>query len=459
MLQKEINIMVNRNILVVDDEPDIRGLVHEILEDEGFNVNTAENAKTARASIQSFKPDLILLDIWMPDVDGITLLKEWKEDERLTAPVVMMSGHGNVETAVEATRHGAYDFIEKPLSIAKLLLTIKHALEATSLQIENRRLQHLNTPRLEPVGNSKPISELREQLAKIANHDTPALIQGESGTDKELYARYLHSISARHAGPFMAVSTAALDKDHAEAELFGLASANPLQAGYFDKALGGTLFIKDIAELDIKLQSRLHDILESKKYTHIGSSEPLALDLRIIAATRFNLENRVNTNAFRDDLFYQLNVLPVSIPALREHYEDIPLLIEYYVNYFIETEGFPYRHFDVAAQNRLRGYRWPGNVRELKNLVQRLLILGTDEIVSVNEIEASLGKLDNKRDSADTNLNFELPLREARENFEKVYLEYQLDKADGSVSKAAHTVGMERTHLYRKLKMLGIELK
>ena len=452
--------MSNRRILVVDDEPDIRNLVQEILEDEGFSVTVAEDATSARQQIDSFKPNLILLDIWMPDVDGITLLKEWKENENFIAPIVMMSGHGNVETAVEATRLGAYDFIEKPLSISKLLLTIKHAFETSSLQQENLQLLHATSSKLEPIGKSKVILDIKSQIMRIAKHDTPVLMHGESGTDKELFARYLHSLSPRSDGPFITLSISALGNEHAEAALFGLDTNNQFQEGYFDKAMGGVLYIKDIAELNKTLQSRLHDVLETKKYTHLGSSEQIKLDMRIIAATRFNIESMMQEDRFRDDLYYLLNVLPISIPPLREHYEDVPALLEFYVNYFIETEGLAYRRFNVAAQNRLRSYQWPGNVRELKNIVQRLLILGTDETININEVESSLGNTKaNQNGTTIEGFNFDLPLRDARENFEKAYLEYQLKKANGSVSKVANAVGVERTHLYRKLKTLGIDLK
>ena len=452
--------MNKRQILVVDDEPDIRSLVQEILEDEGFNVKVAENATKAREEVESFKPELILLDIWMPDIDGITLLKEWKEEEHIAAPIVMMSGHGNVETAVEATRHGAYDFIEKPLSISKLLLTIKHAFETTSLQQENLQLRHITSSKLEPIGKSKIIQDLRTQIGRIAKHDTPVLMQGESGTDKELFARYLHSLSPRSEGPFITVSISALAKDHADVELFGLETNNQLQEGYFDKAKGGVLFIKDIAELSQSLQSHLHDILETKKYSHIGSSEQIDLDLRIVAATRYDIESLIQENRFRDDLFYLLNILPITIPPIRDHFEDVPALLEYYVDYFIETEGLPYRKFNVAAQNRLRSYQWPGNVRELKNIVQRLLILGSDENITIDEVESCLGNTSSKPNvTTIEGFDFDLPLRDARETFEKAYLEYQLKKAKGSVSKVANTVGIERTHLYRKLKTLGIDLK
>lgn len=452
--------MNKRQILVVDDEPDIRSLVKEILEDEGFNVSVAENATKAREEVESSTPELILLDIWMPDIDGITLLKEWKEKDNITVPIIMMSGHGNVETAVEATRHGAYDFIEKPLSISKLLLTIKHAFETSSLQKENLQLRQITSTILEPIGKSKVMQNLRAQITRIAEHDTPVLMYGESGTDKELFARYLHSLSPRKEGPFITVSISALAKDHADVELFGLETNNQVQEGYFDKANGGVLFIKDIAELSLSLQSHLHDVLETKKYSHIGSSEQIDLNMRIVAATRFDIESLVHENKFRDDLYYLLNILPVSIPPVRDHYEDVPALLEHYVDYFIETEGLPYRKFNVAAQNRLRSYEWPGNVREIKNIVQRLLILGSDEQINIDEVESCLGNVQSKQNATTSEgFDFDLPLRDARENFEKAYLEYQLKKAKGSVSKVANTVGIERTHLYRKLKSLGIDLK
>lgn len=451
--------MNQSHILVVDDEPDIRSLVQEILADEGFKVAAAADADTAQQLLETFKPDLVLLDIWMPNVDGITLLKKWKEHHHLLAPIVMMSGHGNVETAVEATRHGAYDFLEKPLSIAKLLLTVKHALESVSLQQEKRQLNAIDLAKLEPIGKSVQVSKLREQLLKIANHATPILMYGESGTEKELYARYLHSLSSNKDGAFITINVATINAEQAQITSLNNDSKQSSLLDYFAHAAHGTLFIKDIAELDPQHQSALHDALEAGQYKPLDAANPLALNMRIIAATRFNIEAFVAQERFRSDLFYQLNVIPIAIPALREHYEDIPSLLEYYVNYFIETEGLPYRHFSIAAQNHLRGYAWPGNIRELKNLIQRLLILGTKEVIDVDEIEAILCNNDKKNLSSTNQFNFDLPLRDAREHFEKAYFEYQLKKVDGSVSKVANRVGIERTHLYRKLKTLGIDLK
>ena len=452
--------MSKRHILVVDDEPDIRNLVQEILEDEGFSVSVAENATIARQSITKTRPDLILLDIWMPDIDGITLLKEWKNSFGQKTPIIMMSGHGNVETAVEATRSGAYDFIEKPLSTAKLLLTIKHALETYSLKSENLKLNQITMSKLEPIGKSKVINNLKSQLSQIAKHDAYVLMRGESGTNKELLARYLHSLSSRSDKPFLTVNISTLNNENPQKELFGFVENDQTQEGLLDNAAEGTLFINDIGELSTNLQSYFLDVLKTKQYTRIGGSKPINLNIRVVAATRYDIELLIKEGVFIDELYYLMNVLPINIPSLHEHFEDIPELLEYYVNQFIEFESLPYRKFSVSAQNRLRSYKWPGNESELKNLVQRLLIMGTEEIINVDEIESYLKKSEVHEKQYNTEIfNLDLPLRDARENFEKAYLMYQLEKANGNVSKLANEIGIERTHLYRKLKTLGINLK
>ena len=452
--------MSKRHILVVDDEPDIRNLVQEILEDEGFSVSVAENATIARQSITKTRPDLILLDIWMPDIDGITLLKEWKNSFGQKTPIIMMSGHGNVETAVEATRNGAYDFIEKPLSTAKLLLTIKHALETYSLKSENLKLNQITMSKLEPIGKSKVINNLKSQLSQIAKHDAYVLMRGESGTNKELLARYLHSLSSRSDKPFLTVNISTLNSENPQKELFGFVTNNQIQEGLLDNATEGTLFINDIGELSTNLQSYFLDVLKTKQYTRIGGSKPINLNIRVVAATRYDIELLIKEGVFIDELYYLMNVLPINIPSLHEHFEDIPELLEYYVNQFIEFDSLPYSKFSVSAQNRLRSYKWPGNESELKNLVQRLLIMGTEEIINVDEIESYLKKSEVHEKQYNTEIfNLDLPLRDARENFEKAYLMYQLEKANGNVSKLANEIGIERTHLYRKLKTLGINLK
>ncbi|MAJ91174.1 MAG: transcriptional regulator [Legionellales bacterium] len=452
--------MSKRHIIVVDDEPEIRNLVQEILEDEGFTVDVAENAIKARKLIEINKPNLILLDIWMPDIDGITLLKEWKTTFGQEVPIIMMSGHGNVETAVEATRSGAYDFIEKPLSTAKLLLIIRHALESTSLKNENLILSKISTSKLEPIGKSKLINSLKTKISRIANHDANVLIQGESGINKEMYARYIHSLSSDSDKPFIIMNVSTLNKKNAENKILGIETKNQIEEGFFDKALGGTLFISDIGELNASLQSLLFTALKTKKYTRTGSSESIKMEMRVIVATRHDINYLVNEKKFLDELYYLLNVLPINLPPLRDHYEDIPEMLEYYVNYFVELESLRYRKFSVSSQNILRSYKWPGNESELKNLVQRLLILGSEEMINTEEIETYLGdsKTAEEKDNMEI-LNLDLPLRDARENFEKAYLMYQLEKANGNVSKLANQIGIERTHLYRKLKMLGINLK
>ena len=451
--------MIAGKILVVDDEPDIRSLIKEILEDENFEVAVAEDATEANNIRENFNPDLILLDIWMPGIDGITLLKQWNESNQMSVPVIMISGHGTVETAVEATRLGAYDFIEKPLSLAKLILTVNHALEKTSLQKENIRLRGHDQRADTPIGKSKIMQDLREKISQIVEHNTPILISGESGTDKELFARYLHNQSSRSEKAFISIGISALSADNFLMEFFGSDEPDKDRAGFFERAEGGTLFLKDIADMDPSLQAKLQNTLDNQYFTRVGNTQTQRFDIRIIAATSHDILELVKQGQFRDDLYYQLNILPLHVPPLREHAEDIPELLEFYVNYFAEKEGLTYRHFTVAAQNYLRSYAWPGNVRELKNLVQRLLILGTEENIDISELELAQGKLASLHEGQSFMPNFDMPLREAREQFEKEYLQYKLNLAGGSVSKAAEAVGIERTHLYRKLKSLGILIK
>lgn len=450
--------MSSPHILVVDDEPDIRSLLKEILEDEGFEISVAENANYAREARRQRRPDLILLDIWMPDTDGITLLKEWSEGGRVDVPVIMMSGHGTVETAVEATRLGAYDFIEKPLSIAKLLLTIQRALETANLQRENIGLKKGTTPLDDPIGNSAAIRKLRSDAGRIAQHKTAVFITGESGSGKEVIARYLHKQSPRAIGPFVTVGVAGLARENPDAELFGTEHAGQVTFGSLEQANGGSLFLKDIADMDLNTQARLLSALENEALLRVGGLEPVQIDVRIVAATRRDLVEAVAAGTFRDDLFYHLNVVPLHVPPLRDRGEDIEATLSHYLDYFEISEGLPRREFSSGAKNRLREYEWPGNIRELKNLVQRLMILGSSEKVSVQEINSALGI----RPQTEGELpfpGFDLPLREAREKFEKAYLEYQLHALRGSVSKVAERVGIERTHLYRKLRSLGIDPK
>lgn len=452
--------MSGSHILVVDDEPDIRTLVKEILEDEDYTVAMAEDGASARKALRDRRPDLVLLDIWMPDMDGISLLKEWSEGEGLPCPVIMMSGHGTVETAVEATRLGAYDFLEKPLSLAKLLLTVERALEVDKLQQENIGLRRHTQHVVEPTGRSAVIQRLREQVKRIAQHDTWVLITGEPGSGRETFARYLHSQSVRRDRPFIDVGVSSIARGNSARELFGSEQGGQIHYGALEQARGGTLFLDEVADMDIEAQSQLLGALDGGAFLRVGGSEPVQIDVRIIAATQKNLQDEVQAGTFREDLFYHLNVVPLHIPPLREHREDVPELLSYYVDSYVAHEKLPYRRFDVRAQNFLRNHSWHGNVRELKNLVQRLLILGAGDEITQDEVEAALGSVGLALESgARFPVSFDQPLRQAREAFEKAYLEYQLEKHAGNVSQIAQASGMERTHLYRKLKTLGIDVK
>ncbi|MFZ2406763.1 MAG: sigma-54 dependent transcriptional regulator [Methylobacter sp.] len=446
-------------ILVVDDEPDIRRLVCEILEDEGYQVSTAENAGAARELKRSNAPDLILLDIWMPDTDGITLLKEWVAEEAMLCPVVMMSGHGSVEAAVEATRLGAYDFLEKPLSLAKLLLIVERALEASSLQMENAGLKQQLAADIEPVGRSATVARIKDQLKRLAQHDARVLFVGEAGVGKEMYARYLHNNSAHRDGPFVDVAVGSISPENSAVEFFGKEDAGKIYPGLLERAHKGTLFLGEIGGMDNETQLRLLGALESSSFLRVGGGEAVRVDVRVVASTRIALDEEVKAGRFRQDLYYLLNEVSLDIQPLREHSEDVPALLSFYVDYFVSQDRLPFRRFSMAAQNFLRNYSWRGNVRELKNLVQRLMILGAGEDIELEEVKAALGSvLGDAVTSQSVPEFFNLPLKEARDHFEKAYLEYHFERTGGSVAKLSAAVGMERTHLYRKLHSLNIKL-
>ena len=447
------------SILVVDDEPSILALVKDILEDEGYEVDTAEDAESARASRRNRRPDLILLDIWMPDSDGISLLREWSESSTGNAPVIMMSGHGTVETAVEATRLGAYDFLEKPLSTAKLLLAVRRALEAAELRRENIGLKREALQASEPIGRSTVMNGLRDRVKRIAEHDAPVLITGESGCGKELIARYLHAHSPRATGPFVRVRVAGLVGVAGQTELFGAEDGPIIHYGAVENANGGTLFLEDIVDMDPKLQARLVTMLQDRTFLRVNGTTTIPLNVRFVTASRSDVGRAVAASQLRDDLYYMLNVVPLAVPPLRDHREDVPELVSYYIDVLVTRENLPNRRLTVGAQNRLRNHRWPGNVRELINVLQRLLILGSGSVIELEAVEAALGDIPEIEPHDDEVPEFELPLKEAREQFERAYLEYRLRRAGGSVSKVAAAAGIERTHLYRKLRGLGIDPK
>jgi two-component system nitrogen regulation response regulator NtrX len=448
--------MTASRILVVDDEADIRSLLSEILSEEGYEVDVAADAGQARSSRASQVPDLVLLDIWMPDTDGITLLREWSVTDGYDCPVVMMSGHGTVETAVEATRLGAFDFVEKPLSLTKLLRTVERALDAGRRKRLSERSQGASLA--VPIGKSRVTQALREQVQHAASSSSPVLFLGEPGSGREAYARYLHSLSARSAKPFFMVVAASLAGDPAAA-LFGSERDGRLELGAFDQAAGGTLFINGLEDLSVGAQRALVGAIEQKGYTRVGGRERLPLNVRWVSSAQEGFDLRATQDAFRRDLLADLNVITLRVPPLREYAEDVPDLLRFYVDRLVDDQHLPLRRFSVAAQNRLRNYPWPGNVGELKNLVQRVLILGSGEDIRLEEIERELAvKLAVDEPLVKQDL-LALPLREAREQFERAYLQQQLLLCNGKVGQLAKRVGMERTHLYRKLRALGVDFR
>jgi two-component system nitrogen regulation response regulator NtrX len=448
--------MTASRILVVDDEADIRGLLKEILSEEGYDVDIAADASQARSSRAAQVPDLVLLDIWMPDTDGITLLREWSATDGYDCPVVMMSGHGTVETAVEATRLGAFDFVEKPLSLTKLLRTVERALDAGRRKRLSARTQ--GSALAVPIGKAKSTQMLREQVQQAAGSSSPVLLTGELGSGREAYARYLHSLSARAAKPFFGVVAASLGQDPGGA-LFGSERDGKIEPGAFDQAAGGSLYLSGLEDLNSDAQRALVGAIEQNGYIRVGGRQRVTLNVRWISSAQEGFESNASREPFRRDLLAHLNVITLRVPPLREYAEDVPDLLRYYVDRLVDDQHLPLRRFSVAAQNRLRNYPWPGNVGELKNLVQRVLILGAGEEIRLEEIERELAvKLGVDEPLVKQDL-LALPLREAREQFERAYLQQQLLLCNGKVGQLAKRVGMERTHLYRKLRALGVDFR
>src|SRR5579862_21873 len=450
--------MSTPHILVVDDEADIRGLLKEILSEEGYEVDVAANAAQARASRARQIPDLVLLDIWMPDVDGITLLREWSAAATDGCPVVMMSGHSTVETAVEATRLGAFDFVEKPLSLAKLLRTVELALDAGRRSAHAGRL--LGAPLAVPIGKSRLMQQLRAELQQMAANPSPLLFIGEPGSGREACARYLHEHGQRAAAPFVVLVASSLRDADAEARLFGREQPDGrVIAGVLEEANSGALFIHEIEDLPPGVQRLLVGVFESGQFTRLGGSEPVSLRARLLASAQPGIEQRAGNEGVRRDLLAQLNVLILRVPPLRDYAEDVPELLRHQVDRMVDADGLPFRRFSVAAQNRLRNYPWPDNVRELRHLVHRMLIHGGPEEIRLEEIERELAVQTPPDEPLVKQDLLALPLREAREQFERAYLQQQLLLCNGKVGQLAKRVGMERTHLYRKLRSLGVDFR
>jgi len=446
------------SVLVVDDEPDIRSLLQEILEDEGYVVFVADTASAAQIAVEESRPDLVLLDIWMPDMDGVSLLKTWKLGGMLAFPVIMISGHGTVETAVEATRHGAVDFIEKPVSLAKLLLTVEKALADGYPNAANVSARDVMPPRRLPLllGDSEYVAELKDVLEEQTARTDSLLIIGEQGSGRVLFAQHAHDRNTELSGPFIQLRCDTISSANAHRELYGDENDGAVSMGFLESASGGTLFLTDIELMPPTAQQCLRQAIEQQGFIRVGGNTRVPFRCRLMASSRGNLADVVKQGALDPTLARLLSTETLVIKPLREHPEDISALLEGFVNWHVEEEGMAYRHFNVAAQNRLRNLSWPGNLLELKNLVQRILLLGSVAEIEVLEVNRALGVVA----TSDTTLvlRYDLPLREARADFERQYLLRCLAETQGNIGELAKHVGMERTHLYRKLRSLDIDL-
>jgi two-component system, NtrC family, nitrogen regulation response regulator NtrX len=436
-------------ILVVDDEADIRSLVKEILSEEGYEVDVAANGAEARTLRQRQQPDLVLLDIWMPDVDGITLLREWSSTSTDGCPVVMMSGHGTVDTAVEATRLGAMDFVEKPLSLAKLLRTVEKALEGARARKTSGKAKAGSIAA--PVGKSRLVQQLRNELLRHANGNAALMLLGEFGSGREAFARFVHDHGPRSSKPFVVITASALRDMDAEAALFGTSG----NGGLIEQVGDGTLFINEIGDLPPSAQRALLGLLETRSFTRLGETKSKTFEARVLSSAQPDIEQGV----LRRDLVAHLGATVARVPPLREYAEDVPDLLRHYVDRLVDSEGLAFRRFSIAAQNRLRNYPWPGNVQELRAMVRRLLQQGGAEEVSLDDIERELSQVAPPAETLVKQDLLALGLREAREHFERAYLQQQLLLCHGKVGQLAKRVGMERTHLYRKLRALGVDFR
>jgi DNA-binding NtrC family response regulator len=449
--------MSTSHVLVVDDEADIRVLIDEILSEEGYNVTVAADADEARAARGNDKFDLVLLDIWMPGTDGISLLREWSDPGDLDCPVVMMSGHGTVDTAVEATRLGAFDFVEKPLSLAKLLRTVERAIDSSKKS--GGATRSVLPSLLAPIGRSPLMKSLREKVQQFANHDSSILFSGEPGTGRGAFARYVHSMGSHSDGPLVSLLAASITDSNAEEQLLGSESGGDVHSGYFERAKNGTIIIDELTDLCDQAQKLIMSVLEQGEFVRSGGHQPVKLQARVLATASASYENAIEGGKLRRELVSNLNTLTLRIPPLRDYAEDVPELLSYYVDKLVDSEGLSFRRFSVAAQNRLRNYPWPDNVRELKSLVRRLLMVDSDEEITLDEVEAEISAASVANEPLVKQDLLSLPLREAREQFERAYLQQQLVLCDGKVGKLAQRVGMERTHLYRKLRSLGVDFR
>ena len=454
---------MSSDILIVDDEDDIRSLIRGILEDEGYTVREAENSEAALNAVEEKTPDLMILDIWLQESekDGLEILKSVKENDSIL-PVLMISGHGTIETAVTAIKDGAYDFIEKPFKSDRLLLMAARALETASLKKENLALKAQSDEVDEKlIGKSSAINQLKQQLERIAPTNSRILITGEGGTGKEVVARSIHKMSERKSKPFKALNCAALHPERLEEELFGLEKDGVSHIGLLELAKGGTLLLDEVADMPLETQGKILRVLQDNKVHPVGSQRQIDVDVRIIASTNQNLSEAIKVGDFREDLYYRLNVVTLNIPPLSKRPDDINLLAEYFLENYAKQTGQSPKILDKTAEIALRSYEWPGNVRQLKNVMEWVTIMtpGKQEEVSIRDLPPEVSGKESSSESTQDFTNYaSRPLREAREAFEREYLALQIKRFKGNVSQTAEFVGMERSALHRKLKSLDISV-
>ncbi|GAB4229386.1 MAG: sigma-54 dependent transcriptional regulator [Acidobacteriota bacterium] len=443
-------------LLVVDDEPNVRASLAAVLEDEGYSVETVPTGEDCLRRVTQKAFDVILLDIWLPGRDGLAVLEELRRIAPHAA-VIMISGHGSIEAAVRATKLGAFDFVEKPLSVEKVILAVEHALEQGRLEQENRRLREMLRRETVMIGDSVPMQALRQQIAYAAPTDGRVLIYGENGTGKELVARLLHLQSPRRHKPFVEVNCAAIPEELIEAELFGsvkgaYTGATSTRKGKFEQADGGTLFLDEVGDMSLKTQAKVLRVLEEQRFSPVGGHEVVEVDVRIIAATNQNLERKIEEGTFREDLFYRLAVIPFEVPPLRERREDVPQLVDHFARLFCTRYGRRLKQFDPEVLEILQRYEWPGNVRELKNLVERLVIMVPRDTIAPSDLPVDLLQA-----VAAANLDgAQSEWQRAREQFEREFLLKKLQEHGGNITRTAQAIGMERSHLHRKLRNLNV---
>jgi two-component system nitrogen regulation response regulator NtrX len=443
-------------ILVVDDEAGIRQSLSGVLEDEGYEVESAASGEECLRRLPEGAFELVLLDIWLPGMDGLDVLLRIQEMPFHERPaVVVISGHGNIETAVKATKLGALDFLEKPLSIEKVAVAAKNAITQRSLTLENSRLKADTNSRYRIIGESVPVKALRQQLTLMAATNGRVLIYGESGAGKELVAHALHAMSPRAAEPFVEVNCAAIPEELIESELFGhvkggFPGAHEAKAGKFQKADGGTLFLDEVADMSLRTQAKVLRVLEEQRFEPLGAAESVNVDVRVVASTNKNLEDELQRGNFREDLFYRLNVIPFSVPPLRERREDIPLLADHFLREFTTAYGRKPKELTPEAYDALCAYHWPGNVRELRNLIERIVILNPQVRVDARHIPLAAPRRPPDRAGRFGSL------QEVREAAERDYILKKMEETSGNITRAAELLGLERSNLYRKMKTLGI---